>query len=115
MCASVTYIDPNGRRVTSESSYLTPEVQKRSNLRIISSTTVTKVIFDEAGDQPRAIGIEYATSRDGPRSKAGARKEVILWSVLQPQFLADEVDFVPKCRGNSFTPCERAAAYLSLA
>ena len=52
------------------------------------------MIFDEAGDQPRAIGIEYATFRDGPRLKAGARKEVILWSVLQPQFLADEVDFV---------------------
>ena len=78
-CALVTYIDPNGRRVTSESSFLTPEVQERPNLRIISSTTVTKVIFDEAGDQPRAIGVEYATSRGGPRLKAGARKEVILW------------------------------------
>ena len=75
----MTYTDPNGRRVTSEGSYLTPEVQRRPNLKVISSTAVTKVIFDEAGDQSRAIGVEYASPRGGPRLKAGARKEVILW------------------------------------
>jgi len=36
------------------------------------------VIFDKTGDRPRAVGVEFATSRDGPRFKAEAGKEVIL-------------------------------------
>ena len=75
----VNFIDQNGRRVTVENSYLTPDVLKRSNLRVITSATITKVVFDKTGDQPRAVGVEFTSSRDGPRFKAGARKEVILW------------------------------------
>ena len=76
---TVTFMDPNGRRVTAENSYLTPEVLKRPNLKVVTSATVTKVIFDKTGDRPRAVGVEFATSRDGPRFKAEAGKEVILW------------------------------------
>ena len=76
---TVTYMDSNGRRVTTENSYLTPEVLRRPNLKVITSATVTKVIFDKTGDRPRAFGVELATSRDGPRFKAKARKEVIIW------------------------------------
>ena len=75
----VTYMDSNGRRVTAENSYLTPEVLRRPDLKVITSATVTKVIFDKTGDRPRAVGVELATSRDGPRFKAKARKEVIVW------------------------------------
>jgi len=77
--ASVNFTDPKGRRVTAEKSYLTPEVLKRPNLRVIISATVTKVIFDKTGGQPRAIGVEFTSSRDAPRFKARAGKEVILW------------------------------------
>ena len=77
--ALVTFIDPNGRRVTTENSYLTPDVLNRPNLRVITSATITKVVFDKTGDQPQAVGVEFTSSRDGPRFKAGARREVILW------------------------------------
>lgn len=77
--ALVNFTDPKGRRVTAENSYLTPEVLRRPNLRVIISATVTKVIFDRTGDQPRAVGVEFTSSRGGPRLRAGARKEVILW------------------------------------
>jgi len=77
--ALVNFVDPKGRRVTAENSYLTPQVLERPNLRVITSATVTKVVFDKTGDQPRAVGVEFTSSRDGPRFKVGARKEVILW------------------------------------
>jgi choline dehydrogenase len=77
--ALVTYIDSKGHRVTAEKSYLTPEVLQRPNLKVIISATVTKVIFDKTGDQPRATGVEFTSSRDGPKFRAEARKEVILW------------------------------------
>lgn len=72
-------MDPEGRRVTAENSYLTPEVLKRPNLRVLTSATVTKVVFDKTGDQPRAVGVEFVSSCDGPRLKVKARKEVVLW------------------------------------
>lgn len=75
----VNFTDSRGRRVTAENSYLTPEVLERPNLRVVTSATVTKVIFDKTGNQPRAVGVEFTSSRDGPRFRAGARKEVILW------------------------------------
>lgn len=81
--ALVNFIDPRGRRVTAEKSYLTPEVLKRPNLRVIISATVTKVIFDKTDGQPRAVGVEFTSSHDGPRHRAIASKEVILWWVLR--------------------------------
>ena len=101
---TVTYMDLNGRRVTAENSYLTPEVLRRPNLKVITSATVTKVIFDKTGNRPRAVGVELATSRDGPRFKAKAGKEVILWLVLPlPQFSVDQLYFVSQRRSGSHT------------
>ncbi|KAG6893598.1 hypothetical protein C0992_009348, partial [Termitomyces sp. T32_za158] len=40
---------------------------------------VTRILFDtEAGDAPRAIGVEFAKSKSSPRYRAYAQKEVIL-------------------------------------
>lgn len=77
---SMTFIDSKGRRVTTENSYLTPDVLGRPNLRVVTSATVTKLIFDtsETGGQPVAVGVEFTSSHDGPRFGARARKEVIL-------------------------------------
>ena len=72
-------MDPRGRRVSAENSYLTPEVLRRPNLRVVTSATVTKVVFDKSGDRPRAVGVEFTSSRNGPRFRAGAREEVVLW------------------------------------
>jgi choline dehydrogenase len=74
----VTYIDSNGRRVTTQSSYLTPDVLKRPNLRIIVGATVTKILFDQRGDRPRATGVEYARSEKGQRFKVEVRREIIM-------------------------------------
>ena len=76
---SVNFTDSKGRRVTAEKSYLTPEVLKRPNLRVVISATVTKVILDKTGGQPRAVGVEFTSSRDAPRVSVRAGKEVILW------------------------------------
>jgi len=78
---SVNFTDSKGRRVTAEKSYLTPEVLKRPNLRVVISATVTKVILDKADGQPRAVGVEFTSSRDAPRFRARAGKELILWWV----------------------------------
>lgn len=91
----VNLIDQKGRRVTAENSYLTPEVLKRPNLSVLVSAAVTKVTFDKSGDQPRAVGVEFTTSRDGPIFKARAEKEVILWWVFYCLgFCGNQVDFV---------------------
>lgn len=46
-----------GRRISVAEAYLTPEVRARSNLRIVPSTTVRRVLFDGK----RARGVEVST------------------------------------------------------
>ncbi|KZV65546.1 GMC oxidoreductase [Peniophora sp. CONT] len=77
---SVTYIDAKGRRVTTENSYLTPDVLGRPNLTVAVGASVTKILFDAAqgGQEPRAVGVEFCTSSDSPRFRVRARKEVVL-------------------------------------
>lgn len=77
----MTYIDKNGTRVTGESSYLTPEVLKRSNLKVAVFSTATRVIFDTQGGNKRAIGLEFAhTNEKSIRSlyRAKVKRELIL-------------------------------------
>ena len=76
----MTYITPGGQRVTSESAYLTPKVLARPNLKVITHAHVTRVLFDQSGPSPRAIGAEF-TRRDGDTFQVKARKEVVLWYV----------------------------------
>ncbi|KAK0498897.1 hypothetical protein EDD18DRAFT_1154306 [Armillaria luteobubalina] len=71
---SMTYIDQNRQRVSSESAYLTPEVLARPNLKVAVNSHVTRILFDEK----RAVGVEYANFENGPRYRSRARKEVIL-------------------------------------
>jgi GMC oxidoreductase len=73
----VTYIDSRGRRVTTESAYLTPAVLSRLNLTIAVNASVTRIIFDTTGPNPRAVGVEFS-SRDRLRFRVRAKKEVIL-------------------------------------
>jgi choline dehydrogenase-like flavoprotein len=73
----VTYIDSRGRRVTTESAYLTPAVLSRPNLTVAVNASVTRIIFDTTGSNPRAVGVEFS-SRDRLRFRVRAKKEVIL-------------------------------------
>ncbi|KAG6853992.1 hypothetical protein C0991_011856 [Blastosporella zonata] len=71
-------INDNAERVTSETGYFTKEVLARSNLVVAIHAHVTKILFDsEAEGGPRAIGVEFAKSKDGPRYQAYARKEIL--------------------------------------
>ncbi|KAG8984423.1 hypothetical protein FRB90_005337 [Tulasnella sp. 427] len=83
---TATYIDPQGKRVSTEAAYLTREVLRRPNLKVVCGAHVTKIRFDES---KRAIGVELAESKDGPVYFVGARKEVILsaGAINTPQIL----------------------------
>lgn len=74
----MTYIDSRGTRVTTESAYLTPTVLSRPNLTVAVNAPVTRVIFDTTGLSPRAVGVEFTSSRVGPRFRVRAKNEVIL-------------------------------------
>jgi len=74
----VTYINKNGRRVTTESAYLTPEVLNRPNLKVAVLSQVTKIIFDTSKGIKKAIGVEFTSSKDGPRYRVGVKKEVVV-------------------------------------
>ncbi|KAK7033397.1 L-sorbose 1-dehydrogenase [Favolaschia claudopus] len=75
----MTYVDSNGRRVSSETAYLTNDVLKRPNLKVVINAQVTRLLFDQSSDgTTRAVGVEFANSPNGPRYKARARKDVII-------------------------------------
>ena len=75
----MTYIDSKGQRVSAESAYLRSDVLKRPNLTVATSAQVTKVLFDTKDGNKRAVGVEFAHDRNGPRYQVKASKEVVLW------------------------------------
>jgi choline dehydrogenase len=76
----VTYVDKKFERVSSEAAYLTPDVTARPNLTVAIHATVTQIQFESqpGSGKPRAVGVEFAKTEDGPRYQAIAKKEVIL-------------------------------------
>ncbi|QDS69953.1 hypothetical protein FKW77_002449 [Venturia effusa] len=74
-----TFIDTKGQRSSAAVAYLTADVIQRPNLKIASGQSVTRIIFDDSGPQPRAAGVEMAASKISPlRYIAKAKKEVLL-------------------------------------
>jgi choline dehydrogenase len=57
---------------------LPPRVLKRPNLTVAVSTVVERVLFDESGSEPRAIGVEVSTSAAAPKYRIKANREVII-------------------------------------
>lgn len=74
----MTYIDPSGRRVSTESAYLTQDVLNRPNLTVATGCQATKIIFDTKDGNKRAVGVEFARDKESPRYRVRAKKEVIL-------------------------------------
>lgn len=74
----VTYIDPSGKRVTTETAYLTPEVLKRPNLKVAIHAHVTRILFTTHGGRKRAVGVEFARGQGGPLYRVRAKREVVL-------------------------------------
>ncbi|KAF8604058.1 GMC oxidoreductase [Ceratobasidium sp. AG-I] len=70
----MTYMTSSSSRCSAEAAYLTPSVLARSNLTVATNAHVTRILFEGK----RAIGVEFARSKDAPRYQARTRKEVIL-------------------------------------
>lgn len=74
----MTYIDSRGRRVTAQSSYLTPNVMHRPNLKIVLKATVTKILVEQKEGNTRAVGVQFVDNENGAKHTALARAEVVL-------------------------------------
>ncbi|PWN48865.1 hypothetical protein IE53DRAFT_388931 [Violaceomyces palustris] len=81
-------------RSFSRNAYLDPIADKRSNLVVIPNQTATRIIFSEDGEgdpnaERRALGVEFAASKDSPRVVVTARREVVLsaGAIGSPQIL----------------------------
>jgi choline dehydrogenase len=59
-------------------AYLPPSVLKRPNLTVAVSTVVDRVLFDESGSEPRAVGVEVSKSPVAPKYRIKANREVII-------------------------------------
>lgn len=75
----MTYVDSKATRVSTETAYLTKDVLARPNLKVVTHAQVTRVLFEKASGETRAVGVEFAKSKTGPFYRARARKEVIIW------------------------------------
>ncbi|TFY64164.1 hypothetical protein EVJ58_g2814 [Rhodofomes roseus] len=87
--APLTFIDPRGRRVTTESAYLTPEVLARQNLTVATRVQVTRVMFRQMkGKRPRAVAVHLKDAH-GDAFEVKARREVVLsaGAIHTPQLL----------------------------
>ncbi|KAF8516420.1 GMC oxidoreductase [Hysterangium stoloniferum] len=74
------FIDTKGRRSSSATAYLTPDVLSRRNLTIIVKSRVDMILFDTntSISRPRAIGVEFSQARNSPRYRVHARNEIII-------------------------------------
>jgi choline dehydrogenase-like flavoprotein len=71
-------IDPTTKtRSYAATAYYSPEVAKRTNLVVLTETTVTKVILDTGASGVVATGVEIIT-KDGQRKQLSAQSEVVL-------------------------------------
>jgi choline dehydrogenase len=77
-------VDDKGER-SSTSSYLTREVLGRRNLKVLTGAYVTRVLLE--GN--KAIGVEYAFSKNGRRYTVHSKRDVIMsaGSIGSPQIL----------------------------
>ena len=73
----MTYIDPKGRRTTTETAYLTPDVLSRPNLKVAIRAHVTRILFDRSEGTPRASGVVFVNDAR-EKFTVQARKEVIV-------------------------------------
>ncbi|GBE87857.1 Dehydrogenase patE [Sparassis crispa] len=84
----LTTIDSNGRRVTTETAYLTRKVLARPNLKVVTKARVLRIVFDVSSETPRAVSVQFLDEQ-GKRFEAKARKEVVLsaGAIHTPQLL----------------------------
>jgi choline dehydrogenase len=75
----VNYISPDGERASTEAAYLTPEVLKRPNLKVVVHAHVTKLLISVKGNEKRVVGVEFAPEgMPAQRYRVKSKKEVVL-------------------------------------
>ncbi|KAF8520744.1 GMC oxidoreductase [Hysterangium stoloniferum] len=85
-----TYVNRSGKRVTTETGYLTPEVLKRGNLTIAVQCTANRILFETGKDNtPRAVGVEFVRTNVSGRFRVRVKQEVVLsaGAIHSPQIL----------------------------
>ncbi|KAK3617307.1 hypothetical protein LTR56_025375 [Elasticomyces elasticus] len=83
-------IDGRGHRSSAATAYITSKVATRPNLKLAVGQTVTQIIFDTSGKEPRAMGVEMAASPSSAvRYLAKAKRDVVLsaGAIATPQLL----------------------------
>ncbi|KAF8198299.1 alcohol oxidase [Mycena galopus ATCC 62051] len=87
----MTYIDAKGRRVTTESAYLTHQVLSRKNLCVVTHASVTRLVFEKtsSGGSSRVSAVEVSPDEGVTLKQIRARKEVVLsaGAIHTPQIL----------------------------
>ncbi|KAH9968390.1 GMC oxidoreductase [Russula compacta] len=71
-------ITDKGKRNSAVVAYLPPSVLSRPNLTVAVTNVVEKILFDESGSEPRAVGVEVSKSRTSSKYRVKASREVIL-------------------------------------
>lgn len=74
----MTYINPQGQRVSTEAAYLTPKVLQRPNLTVATGAHVSRIFVN--GD--KASGVLFADARTKKFYRVKAKKEIVLWYVV---------------------------------
>ncbi|CEJ91644.1 hypothetical protein VHEMI07345 [[Torrubiella] hemipterigena] len=85
-----TFIDPKGTRSSMATAYLNSKVQQRRNLFVATGAHVTRILHDlVSAEKPKAIGVEFQTSKTSDKYEVHAKREVILCggAINTPQIL----------------------------
>ncbi|KAF8599117.1 GMC oxidoreductase [Ceratobasidium sp. AG-I] len=85
----ISNVDAKGERSSTSTAYLPSAVLDRPNLKVLIDTRITRVLFEESGAEPRAVGVEIQHSAGGPKFRVGAGREVVLsaGAIGTPQIL----------------------------
>ncbi|KAH7106746.1 alcohol oxidase [Auriculariales sp. MPI-PUGE-AT-0066] len=87
---SMSFINDNGTRCSTETAYLTPEVLARPNLTVLVDAQITRVVLeDDATKGKKAVGVEFASGSSRKLYTVRASREVIVacGSAHTPQIL----------------------------
>jgi choline dehydrogenase-like flavoprotein len=76
-CAPAQVTQKDGERWSAAKAYITPH-RNRPNLTVITHAHTSKVLMDDSGDQPRAVGVQYL--QHDKVLEVRARREVVLSS-----------------------------------
>ncbi|PWN29736.1 alcohol oxidase, partial [Jaminaea rosea] len=90
--APITVEKGTSLRSYSRSAYLDSVCDKRHNLQVLTTTTVTRIFFEDKASEPghlRALGVECASSKGSRRNIITAKREVIVSAgvIGSPQLL----------------------------